>query len=191
MNRFFALLSLLPALALANPGTETLLKTDTSFPAQGGPAVKFAYINGGNALIMGGGGSLLLGETTGLGAGVYSLASDVTSTDASGLKRDISFTYGGLILDNFFVPHKVMFLNLSTLAGWGSATGSQRVASGAKDITSFFIVEPEFNVMLNVTRELRMGFGLSYRLLAGTDTSAVLGTRLDGFSGCINMMYGK
>jgi hypothetical protein len=170
--------------------TQTLLKTDTSFPAAGGPGLKWALLNDQTATLLGGKGSLLLGENIGIGAAGYSLSSQLT-TDVNGIIRDITFSYFGLSVDNFFLPRKLIFLNLSTLVAYGNAAGSRRDLFGTKDNTSFFLVEPEFNLMLNVTKELRLAFGVSYRLIAGSDTSSVLGTNLSGFAGSLTMMYGK
>jgi hypothetical protein len=190
MKRLLLALFLAPLLCRAADGPQTLLKADTSFPAAGGPGVKFAYIDGTTATLFGGKGSLLLSESTGIGAGGYSLSSQLTS-DVSGLKRDINFSYFGLTVDNFFLPRELIFLNLSTLVGYGTATGSRRDMAGTKDGASFFLVEPEFNLMLNVTKELRLAFGVSYRLIAGADLRGVMGADLSGFSGSITMMYGK
>jgi hypothetical protein len=190
-----ALLSLLlaaSAFAAEPKEPEVLLKgAGFSFPAAGGPAAKLAWLGGGSAVLTGGRGSLLLGDTTAIGFGVYSLSSEVFTQDASGLKRELGLTYGGLVLDTFFLPRRPLFLNFSTLVGGGGATGTRRTATAEKDRTSFFIVEPEINIMLNVTRELRVGLGLSYRLTAGSDTASVLGETLNGPAGALSILYGK
>lgn len=189
MKTLFLALLLLPAYCLGTE-TETLIKADTSFPAQGGPGVRFASINGTTAMLLGGRGVLLLGETTGIGVSSYTLSSEIT-TSLNNIKRDLSFSYFGMTIDNFFIPKKLFFLNLSTMVGYGFASDSQRVPAGTKDQTSFFLIEPEINLMLNVTKELRVAFGLSYRLLAGSEAEATLGANLSGFAGSFTLLYGK
>ncbi len=44
---------------------------------------------------------------------------------------------------------------------------------------SFFVAEPEFNLNLNITEKLRIGFGGGYRFIAGAGRT---GDRLDGFT---------
>lgn len=185
-----ALLLFLPSFGRSADPTQTLLKTDTSFPAAGGPGVKVANFEGQTAFLLGGSGELLLGDTTGLGVASYSLSSGVSS-NVNGLVRDISFSYVGVTVDDFFVPHRLFFLDLSTLVGAAFATGSERNELGTKDSTTLFVVEPEFDIMLNVTKELRLGFGLSYRLLGGADTTSVMGMDFSGFAGTFSFMYGK
>jgi len=189
MKTLIACFLILPGLFGA-ADTKTLLKTNTSFPAAGGPGLKWAQFNGSTATLLGGKGSLLLGEDFGLGAAGYSLSSQL-STDVAGTVRDSNFSYFGLSVDNFFLPRALLFLNVSTLIAYGSASGSRRDLYGTKDNTNFFLVEPEFNLMLNVTKELRLAFGVSYRLIAGADTAGILGTNLSGFAGSLTMMYGK
>jgi hypothetical protein len=46
--------------------------------------------------------------------------------------------------------------------------------------SSFFIAEPEVNVMLNLTQKFRLSFGGSYRFIGG---ARGLSDRIDGFSG--------
>lgn len=174
----------------AQEKTETLLQADTSFPAQGGPGFKIAYFGDQSGLLIGGRGAVMLGDNAALGAGGYSLASEVV-TSQGGLKRDISFSYGGVTLDNYFLPQRLLFLNVSMLVGPGFGTGSRRNTSAEKDHTLFVVVEPEFNVMLNVTRELRLSLGCGYRFVAGADNERVLGASLSGFSGTFTLMYGK
>lgn len=183
-------LFLTPLISQAADNTETLLTTDTSFPAEGGPAVKLANINGTMAYFLGGRGTLLLGDNTGIGVASYSLSSQV-ATIANGVPADLTFSYFGLTVDDFFLSRKLFFLDLSTLVGYGFASASERDLIGTKDNTSFFVVEPEMNLMLNVTKELRIGLGLSYRLLGGADTESVVGANLSGFAGSLTFMYGK
>ena len=44
---------------------------------------------------------------------------------------------------------------------------------------SFFVAEPEFNLNLNITEKLRVGFGGGYRFIAGAGR---ISDRLDGFT---------
>jgi hypothetical protein len=44
---------------------------------------------------------------------------------------------------------------------------------------SFFVAEPEFNLNLNITKTLRVGFGGGYRFIGGAGR---IGERLDGFT---------
>jgi hypothetical protein len=192
MNRaIFLIFILLAGLARCQEGTQTLIKADNPFPAQGGPAAKLSFLGGPVGMLLGGRGALMLGENLALGVGGYSLATEVVTSSPAGIKRDVGFSYFGVTIDNFFVPRKLWFLGTSVLVGPGFGTGSQRNPAAEKDRTLFFVVEPEMNIMLNVTRELRIGLGLGFRLTAGSDITSVLGTDLGGISASFNLLYGK
>jgi hypothetical protein len=45
--------------------------------------------------------------------------------------------------------------------------------------SSFFVAEPELNLMLNISQKFRLSFGGGYRFIGGADG---LNDRLDGFT---------
>lgn len=54
----------------------------------------------------------------------------------------------------------------------------------------FFVFEPEVQLNLRVTRDVRLTAGVGYRVTA-TDRRAVSGNQLDGVSGTVSVRFGK
>ncbi len=45
--------------------------------------------------------------------------------------------------------------------------------TGNDDVDAFFITEPSLNLLLNVTRHLRVGFGASYRFVGDVELNTL------------------
>ncbi len=174
----------------AQEQTSTLFQQPELFPAQGGPAVKLALLPSGTGVLIGGVGGLVIGESAGLGFGGYSLANE-TWILVNGAKRDIGFSYFGLVLENSFAARRLSYFTAGCLFGLGQAHASTRQLGAERDEARFFIAEPQVNWMVNVTRELRVGIGVSYRLTLGNDLEASLGMPLRGFATSFTLLYGK
>ena len=73
--------------------------------------------------------------------------------------------YGGLELEYIVRPQEVAHISLGVLIGAGGLMWDP-VGWGHHwddDVDAFFITEPSLNLLLNVTRHLRVSFGASYR----------------------------
>ncbi len=188
---FLALLGLFSApAARAEEATQILFQPQKLYPAQGGPAVKYASFPAGRGVLVGGTGGVVLGEHWGLGFAGYSLATELLA-DVDTLKRDIGMSYGGLRADYSFLSRRLFYLNVATLTGIGQSWSVTRQSGAQREYATFFIVEPEVNLMLNVTQEIRVGLGISYRSTAGADLGFTLGSPLSGFAGTFTLLYGK
>jgi hypothetical protein len=188
---FLALfLAFFASLTRAEEATQILFQPKEIFPAQGGPAVKYASFPAGRGVLVGGTGGVVLGEHWGLGFAGYSLATELLA-DVDTFKRDIGMSYGGLRADYSFLSRRLFYVNVAALSGLGQSWSVTRQAGAQREYATFFIVEPELNLMLNVTREIRVGLGLSYRSTAGADLGFTLGSPLSGFAGTFTLLYGK
>ncbi len=170
--------------------TQILFDSASPYPAQGGPGLKVANIAGQSLVLLGGTGSLVLGEHTGLGAGGYSLATEFT-LPISGLPTDISFSYAGLILEVNFLPRRLLYLSGRCLIGPGLMTLTPRDPVALRQRFSYIMFEPELAVMLNFSRDLRVGIGLSFRAPVGSDLDGALKERFGGPQMSLTLNYGK
>lgn len=186
----FYCLFALSGLAHAGAEQEVLFEPKAVFPAQGGPGAKFLLLPQGSILLVGGTGSLMLGQNVGLGAGGYSLADPFAFLE-DGQLRDLGLSFGGLILDYSLLPKKLFYLNFSVMGGFGQAHVIPRVTGGQRQNANFAFIDPVFNLMLNVTRELRLSIGAGYFLISGADTQASLGTGVSGPNIQAVLNYGK
>lgn len=159
-------------------------------PAEGGPAAKLAFMPGGTALLSGGVGVISLSDGVGIGLGGYSLSSDYVPSH-EGVKHDLGYSYAGLFGDYSFFTRHLFYLNLSCMAGPGQAWSVARETGANRIYVDFIQFEPGAAIMLNVTHELRLGLGGSWRITCGSDIDSVLGTGLNGGTITFIMMYGK
>lgn len=176
--------------AWAAPDQEVLFKPKAVFPAQGGPAAKMAFMGDKSAVLVGGIGSVSLGGGLGLGVGSYSLASGLT-VEKAGVIRDVGVSYGGVLIENSFFQRRLFYFNLSSMLALGQAHCVARQAGSTPETAWFFLVEPGFNTMLNVTPELRVGLGVGYRMTAGANLNDSIGLPMHGFSTALTLYYGK
>lgn len=167
-----------------------LFEPASQIPAEGGPGAKLAFLPGGVALLDGGVGAISLRDGIGLGLGGYSLSSDYVPVH-EGVKYDLGYTYGGILMDYSFYTKRLFYVNASMMAGPAQGWSVARSAGAERIYVNFAQIEPSVNLMLNVTHELRVGLGLSWRFCAGGDLVGNLGTDLDGGAVSLVMMYGK
>ena len=187
----WAVLQLLGPLAnLSAQSADVIFEPTTQIPAQGGPSEKLAFLPGGSALLSGGVGMVSLGDDVGVGLGGYSLASEYVPLH-NGVRYDMGYSYWGLELDRSFFTHHLFYLDTSILAGPAQGWAAPRMTGAGRVYVNFAQVEPEANLMLNVTHELRLGLGLSWRFCGGDDLSNQLGTNLNGGAVTFVMMYGQ
>jgi|GEM_PF-3562695 hypothetical protein len=172
--------------------TQILFEPKTQFPAQGGPAMKAAFLNEGTAFLVGGRGEFLLGESLGLGVASYSLSTELMPTyGANNAKHDLGLSYGGVSIDDSFYPRRLFYFNVSCLVALGQASSANLSANAGRDHVDFLVLEPEVNWMLNVTEELRIGLGFSWRILNSQNVKDVVGVDLGGGAASFTLMYGK
>jgi hypothetical protein len=176
--------------AFAAEKQEILFHPKIGFPAQGGPAFKAAYFPAGAGTLVGGRGEVVLNDVWGVGFGSYTLATELLA-DQMGVKRDIGFSYGGLELDYSFFSRRLLYLNVGALIGPAQAFAVSRQEGAKREYTQFLVVEPEMSTMVNVTSNLRLGVGASYRFTNETETDRIIGSRISGWGLSFTLMYGK
>lgn len=171
--------------------TETLFQPSTGLvQAQGGPGVKALFLDQGTALLVGGAGTLLLGEHLGLGAGGYSLSNELV-IQMPGHKRDLGLSFGGLVLDYSFAAKRLFYLNVAAMSGMGQAFAVPRLTGADRVQANFYFIDTQFTLMLNATRDLRVGLGVGLFATGGVDMKNVIGAGLNGVNAQFILYYGK
>ncbi|MGH7441885.1 MAG: hypothetical protein ACREKE_04340 [bacterium] len=183
-------LALALPLALCAADSSVLFEPSSQIPAEGGPGGEIAFFPGGTAFLSGGVGSVSIGHGVELGVGGYSLASEyVPSHD--GVTYDVGYSYVGLLVDYTFFKRSLLSVNTSFLAGPAQGWSVARAAGADRVYSNFGQIEPSADLMLNVTHQLRLGLGVSWRFCAGSDLDGVLGTDLNGGAVSFLMLYGQ
>jgi hypothetical protein len=176
--------------AARSEDADILFEPTTQIPAQGGPGVREAFFSGGSGLLSGGIGTLAVGDGVGLGVGGYSLASEYAPLH-NGIRHDFGYSYGGLLVDYSASPRHLLYFNASVMVGPAQGWSVARTTGADRVYVNFAQIEPGISVMLNVTHELRVGVGASWRYCAGADLNGLLGSDLSGGAISLILMYGK
>ena len=166
----------------------------------GGAVLKVTRINDVFGLIVGGRGGWIYKHTYAIGGGFYGLLRDI-EVENSGYEREFEFAYSGLELEYIIAPSQDVHLSAQTLIGFGGLTDRyQRVVPyygydeygrlGGPDDT-FFIVEPQLNIVWNMKTYLQIYFGGSYRYIRGVGIEGLDNANLNGYSVVVTFKFGR
>lgn len=118
---------------------------------------KLSEVNGRFANFLGVYGGWLIGHKFLLGGGLYGKTTGI---------HHMQMGYGGLVLEYYFNPNKLVNFSVKGLIGGGSASWRWD--------DPFFVAEPEGKVTLNVTEWFRLGVGGGYRFVRASYNNDVL-----------------
>ena len=157
-----------PASAQEKPETEALV-SDVDNGYMVAVETKLTTVNDRFANFLGVYGGWVIGHKFLLGVGGYGKTTGI---------HEIQMGYGGLVLEYYVNPHRLVNFSVKGLIGGGSASW------GWDD--PFFVAEPEGKVILNITDWFRLGAGGGYRFVRGSYCN----DKLSGFTANIQLMFG-
>jgi hypothetical protein len=191
---------LLSGAALAQE--ETLLGGRIQHGGFGGPVVKLTQVSDRFGCLVGGHGGWILNHSLWLGGGGYGLANRIPTTPSvltGGDSLSLSMGYGGFEFGFIVKSDRLVHLSFQTLVGAGGVSESEDFpeydweddyGQGERS-DAFFIVEPQVDIVLNVTGFLRIAAGASYRFVSGVESGFVTDSGLDGPSAVLSLHFGK
>jgi hypothetical protein len=157
---------LLPAGGLAQ---QTLLGEGIESGGYGGPGFRLTGLNGELAIQAGGQGAWVVGKRYAIGGAGYGIASN-HEIDDTGTVYEVSFGYGGLLLEYLRDPDTMLHWYGSLLIGGGGVSlRDPSLASDVDDVADdvVLVVEPAVHLGLNVAKTFRIGLGAGWRLVTG------------------------
>jgi len=160
----------------------------------GAPVVKFTQIDDRFGVLVGGRGGWIINSSFVIGGGGYALANldnFEQVTNASGDRGRLAMGYGGLELTYVLRPDDLVHFSLGVLIGAGGVAWNPRGPSGNQEDDPFFITEPEVDVVLNVTRFMRVALGASYRFVRGVDLFDLGDADISGLAGVVTLKFGS
>ncbi len=159
----------------------------------GGVDVAYTRMAGKDAVLLCGGGALLVARTFSIGligCGVPTRISGEAYGNVVHESGDrLELGYGGLVAGYHFFPKKVYNLSLSTMLGGGVASIANRKDSSwssdhdhdhVKRTDPVFVAEPRLTGYINLTRWARVGAFIGYRFAAGVDLRNLSSADLSG-----------
>jgi hypothetical protein len=200
MKRIYAVgIIVLLAMSTISAQHKTLISSeDLTLGGYFSPVVKFSSIHDNLGVFVGGRGGLIINQTFAIGFGGYGLASYIEALDRGPYgERYMEMGYGGLDIEYIFNPNELVHFSVSTLIGGGGVLFNDR--SWGDDFwddhhrkgNAFFIVEPGFNLDLNVTSFLKTSVGASYRFVNGLKSDVSTNDELTGTSVMFSVRVGK
>jgi hypothetical protein len=163
-----------PPTTLFSPGTG-----NTVFSGYGAPVYKFGRLKGEFAHYAGVRGGLIINDSFVIGLAGYGLAHPDRRESYTGNEYAedpyIGFGYGGALIEYTFFPKRLVNFTLGATIGGGGLVYHENDDDDEDDdhrahhgrANSFFVVEPEATISVNVTRFCRVGAGVSYRYVNG------------------------
>jgi hypothetical protein len=190
---------------------ETLLGYETSHGGYGAIETKWTLINDNWEIMVGGKGGWIINHQLVIGVAGYGVATNLYDEQDHILYdyyhdyRPYEMGYGGLLIEYIFEPKKVSHITLSALIGGGSVVRNDAYWYDPLDpnyypyryyneTDEFLVFEPGINFMLNISKHVRAGLGLSYRLTEDVDSGGFYDRDefdLDGPSFNVLMKFGK
>ncbi|MCK4252377.1 hypothetical protein KAX97_13090 [candidate division WOR-3 bacterium] len=170
---------------------ETLISRKTTIGGFGGPVVKLSEMNDEFAVLVGGCGGLIINHAFIFGGGGYGLVNDIAVGGAPYPEyRFLNLGYGGLLLGYVNRSRRLVHLSIHSLIGGGGLC----YRTGFYDnwySDAIFVIEPGIDLMMNITRHFRIGFGGSYRFINGVDLDGLSNDDVSGPSACLTFKFGK
>ena len=190
-----------PPVALATPGPLLVEKIENGWLLS--PDVRVTDLDGRTGTLAGGYVGHITDRTLTFGGGGYWL----TNRD-----DDFKVAYGGAVVEWLARSDRKIGFGVRTLVGGGSATlprtlgeivrgddgnrSPRNVRFGGRAFDpatrvavrdDFFVVEPQVNLLWNMTRRYRVSFGAGYRAIG---LAPLLGDALKGVSGSVALQVG-
>jgi hypothetical protein len=157
----------------------------------GAVSMKFTPLQGQFGTMVGGYGGWFINKTLLIGGGGYGLTTSITAPSRPG--ENISFGYGGIVLEYVGASDKVFHYSIQTLVGWGGV-GFYRprdFAFSSRSISPVFVIEPSLMAELNVTNFLRLAVGGGYRIATGVQLDGLTNADVSSYSLSLNFKFGS
>ncbi|MCP4131687.1 MAG: hypothetical protein GY754_11975 [bacterium] len=160
----------------------------------GAPVVKYTKTGDMYGWMVGGRGGLIINENWVIGGAGYGLVYPTKRREVAGSytgdKPNLHMGYGGAMLEYYFFPKSVVHLSAGVVVGAGGLGVVADNEDYERGGDAFFVVEPEVNLFVNLTRFARIGVGGSYRYVHGVGTEGLSDSDFRGFSGQVICAFG-
>jgi hypothetical protein len=177
--------------AAAHAYDRTLITGQTEVGGYAAPVTRFIEVKEEFGVLAGGRVGMVVNHVFGFGLAGYGTVHEPAPDELAGLEG-MELAYGGLVLEYVFKPHAVVHICLPCLVGGGQVqfTGDYLDPETGEDSDAFFVLEPELALEFNIARNWRLGFGVGYRHVSGTDLTDLTDEDLSGVNGAVTVKIG-
>ncbi len=185
------LLMLLLGCSLALPAfaaDKTLFGEDDTWNLYTRLDLKFSDFGGDSGFLGGVQVGGILNEKFSIGLGGYTLLNEV-DVAPNGYNNPEAFdlSYGGLALDYTFYSDKLIHASFGGFIGGGQIRLDRTVGGKDKKL-NLFVIEPQFNIVLNITQRSEFGIGIGYRH-ADPSNENIEGVEQGDLSGLVGTLF--
>lgn len=179
---------------------QTLTGPGSHFGFYFGFTTGYSRIDGYDAVNAGASVALIANHSLAIGFSGKGFVSESFRGDAgSSANYNYAGGYGGLLIEPILFPKRPVHLSFPVLLGAGGVARNR--VSGMyhpydyddffiEEAEAFLIAEPGVEIELNVARWLRMGVGISYRIVSSLDSDGFNPAEMDGFNGGLSLKVG-
>lgn len=158
--------------------------------------LKLTDFNEDKALFIGGHGGVILNKKFIFGGGGYGLSTSNTFELGDGTEKlELFGGYGGIMLGYIIAPSEIIHISFPVLLGAGGVEVAP-IINGERSIlerSAFFVVEPNVEIEINMTRFMRLAVGGGYRLVQGSDLDIgnISDDDLSSWTAGVSFKFGK
>jgi hypothetical protein len=172
---------------------QTLINEKIESGGYGGPVLSVGQINGQSGVFMGGQGGWIINHRLVIGGLGYGLVNNVTVEGVQNLI--MNFGCGGALIEYIVASDRLVHASIQSMIGAGGVrydVKDYKYDHDKPDYSedAFFVLEPGANLILNVSKNFRIGAGVSYRYVNGVDYKTLTDSDLSGVSAKVFMKFG-
>ncbi|KPK68083.1 hypothetical protein AMJ87_12415 [candidate division WOR_3 bacterium SM23_60] len=174
------------------PEDETLIRGKPQIGGFIAPVMSMSRVNEQGAVLVGLRGGIIINRSFVLGLAGYGLANDVDISPFD--YRHLDFGYGGFFLEYVNRPHKLVHLSVHSLIGGGGLRHREDWYDDWFDgryADAVFVFEPGLDVIVNITKHIRLGIGGSYRMVRDVELGSLDDNDISGPSASLIFKFGR
>ncbi|MEO9483298.1 MAG: hypothetical protein ABJG47_07630 [Ekhidna sp.] len=190
-----------------NPKDEevkSLLSKNNDLNAFGALDIKVGDLMDERALLVGAYGGFIINRRYLFGVAGYGL---VTNVEFEGLvpgqatpkQLSLQGGYGGIVIGGTIAPRELIHISIPIVLGAGSLevvdkdffTNNPADSEFTVENSVFFVAEPGIEIEFNITEYFRLGAGMTYRYVSGTELENVKDEDITGTTAMISFRFGR
>lgn len=187
-----------------NDEVKSLLSKGNDLNAFGAVDLKVGSFVGERALLAGAYGGFIINRRYLFGVAGYGLVTNVefegnAPNDTAPRKLNLHGGYGGVLIGSTILHKELIHISIPIVLGVGSFEVVDKDYFGSNVADSeftiensiFFVVEPGIQLEFNITKYFRIGAGITYRYISGTELINVRDEDVTGTSGILSFRFGR
>jgi len=183
---------------------KSLLSKKNDLNAFGAADLKIGDLKGERGLLVGAYGGFIINRRYLFGVAGYGLVTNVefegTVPGQTEIKQlNLHGGYGGVLIGGTIAPRELIHISIPIVLGAGSLEvvdkdffiNNPADSEFTVENSVFFVAEPGIEVEFNITKYFRLGAGMTYRYVSGTELENVEDEDISGTTAMISFRFGR